>query len=221
MQKRKLSSLLLISFIVVFAFSYSMANQVTFESKSNLPRCTQGFQKITVAPSQEITGFEIVFKINSTAGGEFVDPVTVAWTTAVPAGWYKDVDLTHADGIAPDTIRLIALRLGPSLPTLAAGSYVVANISYTTNDVCEGSVAMSGAEWSWLVNPSGPIVTQFTDLVGDLLSVAVTAGTLSVVNNPPTIDPITNKTAHWGGNLTPITAAGYDIDVACEKLTLV
>ena len=67
MQKRKLSSLLLISFIVVFAFSYAMANNVTFESKTGVPRCADGFQNITVNPTQEITGFEIVFEIQSTA----------------------------------------------------------------------------------------------------------------------------------------------------------
>ena len=45
MQKRKLSSLLLISFIVVFSFSFAAANTVDFGTSDQL-RCDDAFQAI-------------------------------------------------------------------------------------------------------------------------------------------------------------------------------
>jgi len=219
MQKRKLSSLLLISFIVVFACSYAMANNVTFETKANAPRCADGFQNITVNPTEEITGFEIVFEIQSTSGGAFVDPVTVNWGAGVPTGWYKTIDY-RVDGVAPDTIRIAALRLDPGLSTLVAGSYDVATVAYTTNDVCTGEVTVKGASWSGYPNPTGPIVTQFTDLSGQLVSAAVTAGKITIANQAPTLAAITSQTTHWGANFT-VTAVGADDDLpnGCETLT--
>ena len=219
MQKRKLSSLLLISFIVVFAFSYAMANNVTFENKTGVPRCADGFQNITVNPSQEITGFEIVFEIQSTTNGAFVDPVTVNWAAEAPTGWYQTIDY-RVDGVAPDTIRIAALRLDPGLSTMDAGSYNVATIAFTTNDVCSGDVTMKGATWSGYPNPTGPITTQFTDINGQIVSAAVTSGKISIANQSPTIASIPAQTVHWGDNFT-ITAAGDDPDLpnGCEELT--
>ncbi|MGD8922134.1 MAG: T9SS type A sorting domain-containing protein [Candidatus Zixiibacteriota bacterium] len=217
MQKRKLSSLLLISFIVIFAFSYSMANEVTFETKPNVLRCSQINQNISIAPSQEITGFEIVFAITETGG--YTPGLSVTWGTAVPTGWYKDIDMSHVDGVAPDTVRMIALRLGPSLPTMAAGSYDVATMHYETDNVCQGVITVSGTEWTWNQNPTGPIVTQFTDLNGDIQSAAVTAGTVTIVNTPPTLTAIPDQTVHWGDAFS-ITATGSDGDPSgCEELT--
>ena len=217
MQKRKLSSLLLISFIVIFAFSYSMANEVTFETKPNVLRCSQINQSVAVAPSQEITGFEIVFELTQTAG--YTGGLTVTWGTAVPTGWYKDIDMSHVDGVAPDTVRMIALRLDAGLSTMAAGSYNVATMHYTTDDVCEGVITTDGAEWTWNTNPTGPILTQFTDLNGDLVSAAVTAGTVTIVNTPPTIATIPAQTLSWNGDVLSVTASGSDTDPGgCETL---
>jgi hypothetical protein len=196
-----------------------MANNVTFETKSNVPRCADGFQNITVNPTEEITGFEIVFEIQSTSGGAFVDPVTVNWAAGVPAGWYKTIDY-RVDGVAPDTIRIAALRLDPGLSTLVAGSYNVATIAYTMNDVCTGEVTVKGASWSGYPNPTGPIVTQFTDLSGQLVTAAVTAGKLTIANQTPTLAAIPNATVHWGDDFT-VTAVATDNDMpnGCESLT--
>jgi hypothetical protein len=213
--------LLLISFIVVFAFSYSWANQVTFENKANFPRCETGVQNITVNPSEEITAFEIVFVINSASGGAWVDPVSITWAGGVPTGWYKWVDYSKVDGATPDTIRMAAGRLAAGLSTLAAGPTVVATLGFTTNNVCDGNVTVggSGVQWTGYVNPTGPIVTQFTDVDANLLSVAVTTGTIDIENADPTIDPIPNDTIHWGDYFT-YTAVGHDDDIpnGCEKL---
>jgi hypothetical protein len=222
MQKRKLSSLLLISFIVVFAFSYALANEVTFENKANFPRCASGVQNITVNPSEEITAFEIVFEISSASGGAFIDPVTITWGGGVPTGWYKWVDMSKVDGTAPDTIRMAAGRLDPGLATLPAGPAVVATLNFTTNNVCDGDVTVggSGVQWTGYVNPTGPIVTQFTDLDANLLSVAVNTGTIDIDNQNPSLAAIPDDTIHWGEYFT-YTAAGSDPDMAngCEKLT--
>ena len=217
MQKRKLSSLLLISFIVVFAFSYAAANTVTYEGKTVL-RCDEVNQNVTASPSQEIAGFELVFE--TVGGGVEATGLTVTAGPDVPAGWYFDVDYTQYDGTAPDVVRVIGLRLDPGLGAIAIGDAVVAVLHYTTNDVCDAFITFRGAEWIGYPNPVGTIETQFVDVDANVIAAAVTEGTVVVGNEDPELVAIADQTAHWGGAFT-YTATATDDDLAngCESLT--
>ena len=64
MQKRSLYSLLLTSFMLVFAFSLTQAQTVTFESVNAL-RCQDNSVDITVDPGSgnAINAYEIVFTV--------------------------------------------------------------------------------------------------------------------------------------------------------------
>ena len=79
MHKRTVYSLLLTSFILVFAFSSALAQTVTFESK-NANRCEAGVLNITVDPGNpDLNAIEIVFEISSASGGAFFDNINVVF----------------------------------------------------------------------------------------------------------------------------------------------
>jgi hypothetical protein len=223
MQKRKLSSLLLISFIVVFAFSYAAAqNTVTYETKDAL-RCAIVNQNVTASNDAPITGVELVFVTSS--GGVEASGLSVTPGPDLPGCWYFDVDYSRVDGTAPDTVRVIALRLVGSCASLPAGAHVVAVLHYTTNDVCSGSITVSGAEWIKPppTCPVGTIETQFVDdgcSGAGLVAVVVNPGTVTVANALPGLNPIANMTVHWGDPLPPVSAVGTDDDLpnGCERL---
>ena len=71
-QRRRLYSLLLTSFILVFACSFSWAQTVTFESVSVLRGDAQELD-ITIDPTMEISAFEIVFDVTEGHGGAVFD----------------------------------------------------------------------------------------------------------------------------------------------------
>ena len=219
MQKRKLSSLLLISFIVVFAFSYAAANTVVYESKTVL-RCDQVAQNVTASPTQEIAAFELVFVTSS--GGVEASGLTVTAGPDVPTGWLFDKDMSRVDGTAPDTVRVWGLRLDPGLAAIGVGDAVVAVLGYETNDVCDpANITFEGAEWTDYINPVGTIETQFVDVAAALVPVAVTPGVVEVENADPFIaTPIADDVVHWGGSWTG-TADADDDDLPnlCEDLT--
>ncbi|MFZ2541213.1 MAG: putative Ig domain-containing protein, partial [Gallionella sp.] len=99
---------------------------------------------------------------------------------------------------------------------------VVASVTYTTSNVCGGTVGLSGA--TTLVCDASPIrgvaTTQFVDCASNnLIAAAVVAGTVTIVNSLPTIDPINDSTLHWGTSYIG-DANGSDADAGgCEKLT--
>jgi hypothetical protein len=70
MRKRMIYSLLLTSFILVFALASSQAQTVTFESKS-AKRCENGVLNVTVDSPSDLSAVEIVFEVTSTSGGAF------------------------------------------------------------------------------------------------------------------------------------------------------
>jgi hypothetical protein len=229
MQKRTLYSLLLISFIAVYAFSSALgANTVTFESK-NSARCANGVLNITAANDAAVNAVEIVFTISSASGGAkfssysvVLDPaLTGAFTTA-------NVDLSQADGTLPDTVRIYAIG-----GTLSAGSRTVGKVNFTTSDVCSGTVKLDAVVYDyatkWNAQHAGcsfgcgfatpTIQTQYATKTA-LVAVTTTAGIVTVVNSAPTIASIPNATLPWGQTYTG-TAVGSDPDMTygCEQLT--
>ncbi len=218
MHKRTVYSLLLTSFILVFALSSALAQSVTFESK-NAKRCEAGVLNVTVAPGGSVNAIEIVFEIESTGGGAYFTSHSVVWDAGFTELDNRIIDYI-GNGISPDTVRLAAMATDPGDACLSA-TKVVARVNFTTNNVCAGTVRLDGATFTCPNNPLVVATTQFVDCAdNDLIAAAVVAGTVTVVNDPPTIDPIPNASIHWG--LTYIgDANGSDPDLAngCEKLT--
>ena len=217
MQKRKLSSLLLISFIVVFSFSFAAANTVDFGTSNQL-RCDDALQNISITAAQDIVGFEIIAEVT----GDYVGMPSVTFGAAVPASWSTFIAY-RGDGVAPDTIRLAAIRLDAGDPALAAGTYDVATLNITTADVCNGAISISGGDWTDYINPTGTIETQFIDASATIYPASTTGGSMTVTNEAPTIAAIADGALTWNapGNVFTETAAGTDGDLvnACEVLT--
>ena len=219
MQKRNLYSLLLISFIVVFASSMAFANQVTIESKS-LPRCFNSASNVTaIVSSDSVSAIEIVVVIDGALtlplpGSIFTfDAGFTALTDRVVD------DTSGVDGVVPDTIRIAAMLLNPSAGALAQGSHVVGRINYRTNDVCSGSGTLQGGVFDYPIPAT--VTTQFVDAATTtIVPVVVNNGTVTITNASPTIAAIPNATLFWGQTYIG-TATGSDGDTpnGCEVLS--
>jgi len=221
MQKRTLYSLLLISFIVVFGFSFATANDVTIQSK-NAVRCANSQVNVTAnVSSDSVSAIEVVVVINKASGCAFFDSVTVSWDPAFTQLPDRVIDYTKRNGTDPDTIRFAALRLNPGGTVLGAGSKVIAQLKFKTNDCCGGTVGIVGGEFTY-PNPTSPIVTQFVDAATQaVVPAALVPGTVTVVNSVPVLAAIADSTLPWGGIYTK-TAKATDADTigaGCELIT--
>jgi len=230
MQKRSLYSLLLISLIAVLAYSVSFANTVTFESKNSL-RCDNGVANITALVTDDsVSAIEVVFVIASASGGAAFDNWSVAFDPGFSKLTLRVVDTTSmADHVLPDTIRMAAMLANPSDGALMAGTYVIGRVNFHTNDVCTGTVTMSGSPFAYAGGACGfgcgmavpTIQTQFVNAGTTAISPStVTAGTITIINTVPTIAAIPNATLHFGQVYTG-AAVGADGDLVkgCEVLS--
>ena len=215
-QKRTLYSLLLTSFMLVFAFSYSFAQEVTFDSP-NVNRCIAGnVLDITVDAPGEISAFEVVFEVSSTTGGAFFDALGVNWDVGLGSLTNRIIDLSKVDNVSPDTVRIAGMMINVGDVCLAAGPTVVAQVEFTTNNTCAGTVTLDGATGFCNVLYE----TQFVDCATTtLVPATVNAGVVTFVNIAPTIATIPNATIHWSTTYVG-QAFGNDLDeVSCETLT--
>jgi Secretion system C-terminal sorting domain len=216
MHKRSIYSLLLTSFILVFAYAMSMAQTVTVQSKTEL-RCVNGSLDISVSPTGDASAFEVVLVVtgNYSSLSAVIDPAVAASMTTI-------VDLSRVAFGSPDTIRIAGMKTSPG-NTCLSGPFPrkVASLSYTTGNVCSGSITVAGGSLpACALNPGVLGTSQFVDCASGLLATAtVTPGGGVTINNvAPTIAPIANATLHWG--LVYVGAAvGSDANAACEKLT--
>jgi hypothetical protein len=193
---------------------------VTFGSK-NAARCEANVLNVTVTNAGDISAFEIVAEISSTGGGAFFDAVNVAWDPGLGVLTHRIIDLSGVDNVSPDTIRIAGMLIDAGDACLAAGSKVVAQVQFTTNDVCDGTIDLHGATFTCPSNPDVVASTQFVDCATtDLVPAAVTAGVVTIVNRTPTIDPISDATLHWG-DVYVGQVSGDDLDLAngCEVLS--
>lgn len=225
MQKRTLYSLLLTSFILVFALSSASAQTVTFGSQSVL-RCQEGELDITIDPGSDISAFEVVFSVESTAGGAFFDTVSVTWDGGLTTLTNRIVDLSGVDNISPDTIRIAGMLDNGEACLVAAGPLVIAQVEFTTNDVCDGTILLDAATSTCVPCPGMEIVasTQFVDCATTaLIPAAVTSGTVTIINDAPSLDPIAWDTLPWGSVHTAQMVADDDdlhsTPGGCETLT--
>ncbi|PWB76311.1 hypothetical protein C3F09_00545, partial [candidate division GN15 bacterium] len=212
MQKRNLYSLLLISFIAVFAASMAFANTVTFETK-NVARCTNANGLITAnVTADSISAVEIIVEVS----GDANTPVSFTWDAGFAPLWTKVVDdTTGVDGTLPDTIRIAAMLLNPSDGALAAGTYTVGRVNFGTKNLCAGTINLMQAVFQYPIPAT--VQTQFVDAAtSTILPVVVTDGVVSIVNQAPTLDAVANATLPFGQTYTG-TLVGHDAD-ACEKL---
>lgn len=218
MHKRTVYSLLLTSFILVFALSSAFSQSVTFESK-NAKRCEAGVLNVTVNPGGSVNAIEIVFEVKSTGGGAFFNSLGVTWDPGFTELDNRIIDLSGVDNVSPDTVRLAAMATDPGDACLSS-TKVVARVNFTTNRTCSGTVGLLASSFICPNNPLVVATTQFVDCADNsLIAAAVVAGTVTVVNDPPTIDPIPNASVHWGSTYLG-DANGHDPDSAngCEKL---
>jgi hypothetical protein len=222
MQKRSLYSLLLTSFMLVFAFSLSHAQTVTFGSIPDALRCQDNTVDITVDPGtgNSINAYEIVFEI--TGDGSFVGV-----THSAPAGWNTYTDLS-----ALPVVRIAGLRVDPQADPCIDASTVVGTVDLQTADVCSGAAVLDAVAWPNVACGCGipgctclsVVTTQFIDCITNTQVIAaVTAGTVTIDNAVPTVAPIADALVHWG---TPIVVdvIGDDADLHsvpdnCETLT--
>jgi hypothetical protein len=219
MQKRTFYSLLLISFIAVFAVSSALADAVVFESKA-IPRCVNQTATVTAqVTTGPVSAIEIIVEINGDvtlppAGSIFTfDAGFTNLTTHVVD------DTSGVDGVLPDTIRIAAMLTSPSDAALAPGNYVVGRINYHSKDQCTGSLTLLPAVFNYPIPAT--VQTQFVDeATSTILPVAVTNGTITFSDLNPAIAAIPNATLFWGSTYTG-TAVGSDADLAngCEVLT--
>lgn len=215
MQKRTLYSLLLVSFMAVLSVSVAKADQVTVQSKNSARCSTTSLNVTAVVTSDSISAVEVVLEVS----GDFSGVPTVTFDAGFTQLPTRIVDLSQANGVSPDTIRFAALRTTPSGAVLPAGTKVIAKIGYTSGNVCSGSILVKNGIFTY-PNPVGVVTTQFVNAANAaLLPVAVTNGTVTIVNQAPVLAAIANASLPWG-SLYVDTAKATDPDAgSCEKLT--
>ena len=222
MQKRTVYSLLLLSFILAFAVSSAFGQTVTVESKS-AKRCESGVTNISANHSADMSGVEVVLEVSSATGGAYIDGLNVNWQLAADVLNNRIIDLSMADGVSPDTIRIAAFLTDPAYNCLVGtgADDVIATLDFNTNDVCSGEVSISALSYVCENNPTTLIQTQIVECgSSDVTSAAVTAGTITIVNTVPTIADIDDGTVHWG-DLIQAQAVGDDGDLVngCEAIS--
>jgi len=221
MQKRTIYSLLLTSLLLVCAFSLASAqNTVTFQNTS-VARCEASVLNVTVQNAGEISAFEIVAEITSTDGGAFFDAVTVDWDPGLGVLTHRIIDLDGVDNVSPDTIRIAGMLIDAGDACLTAGATVVAQVAFTTNDVCDGTITLGGATFTCPDNPDVVAVTQFVDCATTgLVAATVTPGVVTVVNQNPTIVALADGTVPFGDTYTgQIAGDDPDLPNGCEELS--
>jgi len=205
MQRRWLYSLLLTSFMLVFAFSFSMAQTVTFDDRT-AKRGEEQTLNITVDPTVDISAFEIVFEVTSATGGAYFDALAIEWDTDFDALGVLDhrfIDLTgFTPGVPPGTVRIAGMMIDDGDACLGTGETIVAQVRYTTNNVCDGTVDLDGTTLSITKCNSCVIeaMTQFIECSYTItMPATVEPGTVTIVNIPPVItEAIADTTMDWG-----------------------
>ncbi|MBD3333096.1 T9SS type A sorting domain-containing protein [candidate division GN15 bacterium] len=216
MMQRSIYSLLLTSFILVFALSSASAQQVTFGSQTVL-RGQSGTLNITVDSPDPVGGFELLFEVATSSGDAFLSSMSVDWDPAFDVLQHRYIDLSDVDNASPDVVRMAAFVADDTDGTLAAGQTVVAQLDFTANASCGGTVDVNGITMevgNTCDNTScaTTAMTQFIGVDGLVKTPAALGGTIVTIENAaPTIDPIADEPAHhWGTQFTTTATADDD-----------
>ncbi len=218
MQKRTVYSLLLISFILVFALSVSAQNTVTLDGKT-VVRCETTGVNVTVDSDIDVNAVEAIILVETTSGDGFLTGLGFTWDPGFTNLTNHIVDLSNADGVSPDTIRIAALKTEAGDACLPLGQTIIGQVTFTTTNSCDAVVSLGGGTFAC---PSFEVTTQFVECgTNALIPALVTAGDVAFANQLPTIGDIADATIHWGETFTA-TASGDDPDLGgggCEALT--
>ncbi|MBD3257904.1 T9SS type A sorting domain-containing protein [candidate division GN15 bacterium] len=220
MQKRTLYSLLIISFLVVFAASAAMANTVTVQSKADLPRCADQAVNVTAdVTTSGVSAIELVLEISQTSGCANLENLAWEWGLDADVLTERYVEIV-SDGTAPDTLRAAAMYVDNGSGLAAGTGILIGTLEFTTNDCCAGEVTIDNTVFDY-PNETCDITTAFVDAAGSNVAVTVVPGTVSIANQNPTIDAIADVTLPWNTGTVNVTATGDDPDLAngCESLT--
>jgi hypothetical protein len=199
---------------------------VTFESVT-VSRCqSDNVLDIDVTNAADISAFEIIFEVASTSGNGFYTDIDVEWAAGLTVLTHRIVDLGGVDYTSPDTIRIAGMLIDPGDACLGGGTTTVGQVKFTSNNVCDGTFDLAGADFTCQTACGCPIsaTTQFVDCATTtLVPATVNPGTVTIQNQAPTIDPIANATIHWGDPFS-YTITGDDPDLhtvpgGCEKLS--
>ena len=209
MHKKTLHSLLIVSFIAVFAASMSFAtDQLVVEDKGNLFRCADQSVDVTVNLDADVSAIEVVLDVSQYTGCG--DIINVAVVVNLDGAYLTDrppVDMT----LYP-LIRFAVMSTGQTPDYLPAGTHQLATISFKTSTCCEGEVEIAGAVWP--AEPPFEIETRFVDAgTSAIRPVEVESGIIGVTNKAPTmdeIDPVSYTILH--GELFTYTLGSSDPD---------
>ena len=212
MQKRTLYiSLLLVSCLLFFGYSYASAQTVSFQNK-NASRCSDVIVNITVENPGELSAFEIVFEVN----GDY-SSMSVDWAGGF-AGLTNRVD-PIVDG---NVVRMAAMKADAEDGCVDfTGGVVVGEISFHTAEVCTGSIDVIGAT---VTGGCCDAVNASTGLVGcdpvEAIATTVVPGSVTIVNNAPSVTCPGDTTIHWGDLLeATVDFSDADLTAGCETLS--
>lgn len=206
MQKSKLSlSLILATFLLIFSYSLSSAQSVTFEDKT-VPYCADVYMNVTVSTQVELGAFEVIFEVS----GDFT-----AFDVSFASGLPQMYTINQVNG---NLVRLAGIKAQQNDVCLPAGDNVVAVIHFTANDNCSGQISVVGAT----VDDPFTHGTNFVECAAPFNEVTPTVGTGSVtlINNDPEIACPTVDPVHFGDVVEfDVTATDDDLANGCEDLT--
>jgi hypothetical protein len=212
MQKRTLYlSLLLVSCLLLFGFSYASAQTVTFQGKT-VQRCTDVTLNITVTSPDELSAIELVFEIT----GDYSSPVVDF------ASGFTGLNRRIGPIIDGNVYRMLAFKADAADACVdASAGLVVGEITLHSADVCDGTIEILGA------TVVGATATASTGLVGcvpvEALPTTVVPGTVTIIDQPPTITCPAEDTVyfHWSETVTfTVDFDDPDLPNGCETLTL-
>ena len=221
MQKRSIYSLLLTSFILVFAISSVSAQQVLFGSQTVL-RGQSGTIDITVNSPNPVGGLEIFFEVSTATNDAYLSSISITWDPDFDVLLHRYIDMTGVNYSSPDVIRMAALLANDTDSPLGAGQTVVAQFGFTANASCGGTVSVAGTTKDLVCGSCvTTAMTQFIDVDGLVKTPATLGGTIVTIKNAdPTIQPIADALVHWGTYFsTTAHADDDDLDYGPEKLT--
>ena len=217
-QKRTIYSLLLTSFVLVFAFASLNAQTVSFESKSVL-RCQPNELAITVDNGSDISAFEVVFDVTSGDGAGF-SSIDVEWDMGLAVLTNRIVDLSGFDMVTGlGTVRIAGMLIDNGDACLGSGSTVVGKVVFNTMNVCSGTIDIVGGSFA-CENSSVTATTQFVDCAtNEMIPATVTPGAVTITNTAPTVEVIPDGSLAFGETFVQSINATDPDEASCEVLS--
>jgi len=225
MQRRSIYSLLLTSFILVFAFTSVQAQEVVFSSQTVL-RGQSGALNISIDAPDPVGGFEFLFEVSTSSNDAFLSAMGISWDGNFDSLLHRYIDLSGVDNLSPDTVRMAALVLDSTDGPISAGLTLVAHLDFTANASCGGTIDVDGITMTVGDNCSNTscITTATTQFISEdgLTATLATYGRgtiITIQNADPDLVPMDDVLAQWGEPYSG-QAVGTDADTLYGPETL-